>query len=177
VLCYLWCSCGSDFFIFACGVCSEEACLHHKGHRDAKQRHLFAYSLLLTSQNVPHDRFLAYRFRILDECDEMLNMGFADSVESILSAAKDSSDVQTLLFSATIPSWVKKIQKQYLKPQSVYIDLVGEDGVKASASVRHKVLYCHWSQRVSIIQDLVKCYGFSGMYLLNVYDEVMHSFW
>lgn len=102
------------------------------------------------------------RFRVLDECDEMLNMGFADDVEAILGAAADSKDVQTFLFSATMPSWVKQMQKKYLKPDSVYIDLVGDEKMKASTSVEHKVLYCHWSQRTSILQDLVKCYGFSG---------------
>jgi hypothetical protein len=47
------------------------------------------------------------RYRILDEADEMLNMGFVDDVEKILSSA---NNVQTLLFSATLPSWVKQVR-------------------------------------------------------------------
>ena len=50
------------------------------------------------------------RFRVLDECDEMLNMGFAEDVETILKSAKDSTNVQTLLFSATMPTWVKQVR-------------------------------------------------------------------
>lgn len=42
------------------------------------------------------------KFRVLDECDEMLNMGFADDVEKIIGAIPDPSKVQTLLFSATL---------------------------------------------------------------------------
>ena len=42
------------------------------------------------------------RFRVLDECDEMLNMGFVEDVEKILTAGGDIK-TQTLLFSATLP--------------------------------------------------------------------------
>ena len=77
-------------------------------------------------------RRCVYRFRVLDECDEMLNMGFADDVETILKSATDSSAVQTLLFSATMPTWVKDVQKKYLNAGSVYVDLVGTDKMKAS---------------------------------------------
>ena len=45
---------------------------------------------------------------ILDEADEMLNMGFQEDVEFILEAVKEArgtQDVQTLLFSATVPAW------------------------------------------------------------------------
>ncbi len=45
---------------------------------------------------------------MLDEVDEMLNMGFVDDVETILSSG--NKDVQTLLFSATMPPWVKCAQ-------------------------------------------------------------------
>ena len=49
-------------------------------------------------------KFDNLKFRVLDEADEMLNMGFVDDVETIL---KVSGDIQTLLFSATLPPWVK----------------------------------------------------------------------
>jgi hypothetical protein len=114
------------------------------------------------SSSAPPGVLANFRFRVLDECDEMLNMGFADDVEAILKSAQDSSSVQTLLFSATMPSWVKDMQRKYLNAGSVYVDLVGNDKMKASKSVEHKVLYAHWSQRTEIIQDLVNCYGFSG---------------
>jgi ATP-dependent RNA helicase DDX21 len=49
------------------------------------------------------------KFRVLDEADEMLNMGFVDDVELILGGVDDVTQVQTLLFSATMPDWVKKV--------------------------------------------------------------------
>ena len=49
---------------------------------------------------------------MLDEADEMLDIGFQDELEAILNAA--NPDRQTLLFSATMSSRVKKIAENYL---------------------------------------------------------------
>lgn len=102
------------------------------------------------------------KFRVLDECDEMLNMGFVEDVEKILTAGVDAATVQTLLFSATLPRWVKDITRRFLKPGHVTIDLVGDEKMKASTSVRHMLLPCHWSQRATLVTELVKCYGLCG---------------
>ena len=48
---------------------------------------------------------------ILDEADEMLNMGFREDIESILSEAPEER--QTVLFSATMPSEILAITKKY----------------------------------------------------------------
>ncbi len=50
---------------------------------------------------------------ILDEADEMLNMGFVDDMNEILSKTPDTR--QTLLFSATMPGEIAKITKNYQK--------------------------------------------------------------
>lgn len=71
----------------------------------------------------------------------MLNMGFVDDVEKILNAGVDVESVQTLLFSATLPSWVKEITKRFLKPGFVTVDLVGTDKMK----VRERVECGQWA--------------------------------
>ena len=76
---------------------------------------------------------------MLDECDEMLNMGFVDDVERILGANKDKDSVQTLLFSATLPSWVKDITRRFLKPSFKTIDLVGNERMKVRVPAVHCV--------------------------------------
>ncbi|XP_020393291.1 DEAD-box ATP-dependent RNA helicase 7 [Zea mays] len=63
------------------------------------------------------------KFRVLDEADEMLNMGFVDDVELILGKVEDATKVQTLLFSATLPDWVNKLSLRFLKVDT-------ESGVK-----------------------------------------------
>ena len=50
---------------------------------------------------------------VLDEADEMLRMGFIDDVEQILQ--KTPATRQTALFSATMPSAIKRIAKTYLR--------------------------------------------------------------
>jgi len=58
---------------------------------------------------------------VLDEADEMLNMGFIDDIEEILSTSP--SERQTALFSATIPPKISRMANKYMhSPQSITIE-------------------------------------------------------
>ncbi|MCL0043179.1 DEAD/DEAH box helicase, partial [Dehalococcoidia bacterium] len=58
---------------------------------------------------------------VIDEADEMLDMGMAQDVEKIISATP--SERQTVLFSATLPSWIKKTAQKHLNdPKTVAVD-------------------------------------------------------
>ncbi|CAK7337127.1 unnamed protein product [Dovyalis caffra] len=102
------------------------------------------------------------KFRVLDEADEMLRMGFVEDVELILGKVKDVSKVQTLLFSATLPDWVKHLSSKFLKPTKKTIDLVGNEKMKASTNVRHIVLPCSFSAIHQVIPDIICCYSSGG---------------
>ncbi|WP_038605931.1 DEAD/DEAH box helicase [Corynebacterium atypicum] len=52
------------------------------------------------------------RFLVLDEADEMLNMGFQEDVERILADMPEHK--QVALFSATMPNSIRRLSKQYL---------------------------------------------------------------
>jgi len=57
---------------------------------------------------------------VLDEADEMLNMGFVEDITEILSSVPDER--QTLLFSATMPGPIRKIAERFMKnPEMVKI--------------------------------------------------------
>jgi len=56
-------------------------------------------------------------FVVLDEADEMLNMGFIDDIEEILSGA--NTERRTFLFSATMPERISKLAKKYMKEREV----------------------------------------------------------
>lgn len=75
------------------------------------------------------------RYVILDESDQMLDMGFEEDMEKILSYAP--KERQTMLFSATLPQWVKKVSKKYLK-NHIIVDLIGEEGTgKISDTIKY----------------------------------------
>jgi ATP-dependent RNA helicase DeaD len=54
---------------------------------------------------------------ILDEADEMLNMGFIEDIESILSGIPEER--QTLLFSATMPGPIQRIAEKFMKDPKI----------------------------------------------------------
>ena len=53
------------------------------------------------------------KFIVLDEADEMLNMGFQEDIDEILKNTPDEK--QTWLFSATMPDEVRRIAKKYME--------------------------------------------------------------
>lgn len=53
------------------------------------------------------------RFLVLDEADEMLNMGFQEDVERILEDTPE--DKQVALFSATMPNGIRRLSRDYMK--------------------------------------------------------------
>lgn len=57
------------------------------------------------------------QYLILDEADEMLNMGFIEDVEAILAESNDYRRI--LLFSATMPARIVALSKQYMKEVEV----------------------------------------------------------
>jgi len=59
-------------------------------------------------------------FVVLDEADEMLNMGFKDDLDTILAETPEKK--QTLLFSATMPKEVMRISKNYMyQPKTIEV--------------------------------------------------------
>lgn len=69
---------------------------------------------------------------ILDEADEMLNMGFLDSIDEILSYVPD--DRKMLMFSATMPNEIAKIAKKYMKEPVEFVVGNRNEGAK---NVKH----------------------------------------
>ena len=66
------------------------------------------------------------RYVVLDEADQMLNVGFQEDVEEILKGIPEHNERQTLLFSATVPRWILKITREF-QNNPVKVDLVGDD--------------------------------------------------
>ena len=85
-------------------------------------------------------RFDGVQVAILDEADEMLDMGFAEDLETILSVTP--RERQTALFSATISPTITRIAKRHLRDPArikVHAEKVDEDGVARVRQVAYVV--------------------------------------
>ncbi|MCL5117580.1 MAG: DEAD/DEAH box helicase [Candidatus Marsarchaeota archaeon] len=69
---------------------------------------------------------------VLDEADLMLDMGFIEDVEAIISMMPENEQRQTLLFSATIPTELSSIARRYMKFDAVKINIGKEESVTVS---------------------------------------------
>ena len=96
-------------------------------------------------------------FVVLDEADQMLNVGFEEDVEAILHDCPAGR--QTFLFSATMPQWVKQITKKFLKAQHVVVDLVGDSKQKVADTIDLMTCAVSQTSRTSIVMDLVTVYA------------------
>ena len=69
----------------------------------------------------------------------MLKQGFQEDIEKIFKAVVKQAPrkPQTLLFSATIPSWVKQISQNYQNPKHTKIDLIGQEQVSVPKTIKH----------------------------------------
>jgi ATP-dependent RNA helicase DeaD len=81
---------------------------------------------------------------VLDEADEMLRMGFIDDVETILKETPATR--QTVLFSATMPSAIKRITQKYLNDP---VDIK----VKSKTSTVSTITQYYWSGKTSYKLD------------------------
>lgn len=105
---------------------------------------------------------------ILDETDQMLKFGFQDDIEKILNKAKeekgDDNDIQYLLFSATIPSWVEEIASRFMgEGNFVTVDMVKNSEIKTSKTVKHwAIKFYSEDDKKKSIKDLMLCYGKLG---------------
>ncbi|MCC8965212.1 DEAD/DEAH box helicase [Bradyrhizobium sp. Pear76] len=73
------------------------------------------------------------RVVVLDEADEMLNLGFREDMEFILETTPDTR--RTLLFSATFPRGIVALAKQY-QQQAFRIEVAGDEGGHADIEYR-----------------------------------------
>jgi len=81
---------------------------------------------------------------VLDEADEMLRMGFIDDVETILKETPDTR--QTVLFSATMPSAIKRITQKYLNNPA-------DIKVKSKTATVSTITQYYWSGKTSFKLD------------------------
>jgi ATP-dependent RNA helicase DeaD len=98
------------------------------------------------------------RFLVLDEADEMLNMGFADDVETIL--ADTPADKNVALFSATMPAQIRRISKKYLRdPEEITV----KNKTATATNITQRYLMVSYPQKVDALTRILEVENFEGM--------------
>jgi ATP-dependent RNA helicase DeaD len=98
------------------------------------------------------------KYLVLDEADEMLKMGFAEDVETIL--ADTPKEKQVALFSATMPSAIRRISKQYLNdPEEITV----KAKTTTSVNTTQRYLIVSYPQKVDALTRILEVENFEGM--------------
>ncbi|CAO2814158.1 unnamed protein product [Amaranthus hypochondriacus] len=92
------------------------------------------------------------QFVVLDEADEMLNVGFEESVEVILQMLPQNR--QTLMFSATMPDRIRDITRKYMK-NPLMIDLVGDSKQKLAEGITLYSVLVDQCSKAGVVGPLV----------------------
>ncbi|ANU22135.1 DEAD/DEAH box helicase [Planococcus donghaensis] len=88
-------------------------------------------------------------YLVLDEADEMLNMGFVEQVEAIIN--KLPKQRTTMLFSATLPENVEKLQKKYMiDPQ--HIEIASTETL--TDQIDHSLFVVAEQKKFSLLRDV-----------------------
>ncbi len=97
-------------------------------------------------------------FLVLDEADEMLNMGFAEDVETILADTPDEK--QVALFSATMPAQIRRLSKQYLRNPA---EITVKRSATTAANITQRYLTVSYPQKVDALTRILEVENFEGM--------------
>ncbi|MDR1883259.1 MAG: DEAD/DEAH box helicase [Prevotella sp.] len=93
------------------------------------------------------------KYVVLDEADEMLNMGFTESIDEILSKVPDERIM--LLFSATMPKEIAKITRKYMQsPKEITIGRKNE----GSSNVKHVYYMVHAKDKYLALKRIADYY-------------------
>lgn len=139
---------------------------------------------------------------VLDEADEMLNMGFREDIETILDAIP--KEHQTGLFSATMPKPILNITKKYQKTDAVFVKVAAKeltiplvrqyyyevkqknkDEVTARLldyyNPKRSLIFCNTKKKVDELAEVLKgrgyfAEGFHGDMSQAERDRIMNSF-
>ncbi len=117
---------------------------------------------------------------ILDEADEMLNMGFREDIELVMEEV--DHDIQTMLFSATMPKEIMNIINKYQKDpeilkvthtqlsapsiEQVYLEMKDRDKMEILTRLidiynyKLSIVFCNTKKRVDEVTDMLQARGY-----------------
>jgi ATP-dependent RNA helicase DeaD len=89
------------------------------------------------------------KYLIIDEADEMLNMGFIDDVETIINEVPNNR--VTMVFSATLPKDVENLCHKYMKnPLNIEIESTGI----TTDTIEHQLIEVKAEEKLTVLKDV-----------------------
>ena len=107
---------------------------------------------------------------VLDEADEMLDMGFRDDLETLLGAAP--SERRTLLFSATFPAGIASLAKSY---QRDAVRIQATDPEEAHSDITYRAHLVSYREREHAVVNILRAHeGVTAIVFVATRDGVAH---
>ncbi|MBL8931726.1 MAG: DEAD/DEAH box helicase [Kineosporiaceae bacterium] len=98
------------------------------------------------------------RFLVLDEADEMLQMGFQEDVETILATTPDAK--QVALFSATMPAQIRRMAARYLTDAQ---EITVREATVTAAATRQRYLLVAHQEKLDALTRVIETESFDAM--------------
>lgn len=98
------------------------------------------------------------KYLVLDEADEMLRMGFIDDVQKVLEATPPTR--QVALFSATMPTVIRKIAQQHLKDP---VEVTIKSSTTTAANIRQRYWWVSGLHKLDALTRILEAEPFDAM--------------